>query len=585
MGPQCRLWDVGANNCVLPKEGVASFSVAPPVRAVPLADRLKKTQPEDRAQASPEPPQPDAVPPASTVPLADRLKKVRPEDQHETSPEPQQAGRPQPVQARTTSAKSGVKAPFVLGGIVAFVILGIVFFFVLNKKVPFLNSPIQPAPQAKGPTEKPVQYSERERLFASLKSDAVLTTGVELIDANKQRGKMPSCIEVGASKYGNVFKADFCRDGRTEYVFCSQDDQSRSGYEKADIIVAEEKSGKMSVNARHSAHMPTLNFAGDFDGDGRIEVIAFDNGGGSSGLGRTYVISFAKGTPEFLPMTGRSEGVDGGVLSALDIDKDGRFELIVPNGGSCVGANNTRESWYDLVNWDGNKSVTVTTRFRDFYSRTFVPYWEAVGKGKDDAAKNCHVLLARFRDTFSNPAGVSQSSTLAPAQRPVSASPSVSSISVTPQIVESPTGPVPPPDSHAVGPKEEIEAAFAHWIDANRRLEDYSYTDCFADRLEQYYAMTNAQKKDIQKDWDAARRVFDSCDIEVLNLSIVLDGASGLALFDKHFKGNKKSGGFYECNVRTRVGFRKINGAWKIISLQEVKVNWYDKGNGRVYGK
>src|SRR5271157_4450260 len=66
MGAQCRLWDVGTSNCVLLKEGVASFSVAPPVRAVPLADRLKKIQPEDKAQASPEPPQLDAVPPAST---------------------------------------------------------------------------------------------------------------------------------------------------------------------------------------------------------------------------------------------------------------------------------------------------------------------------------------------------------------------------------------------------------------------------------------------------------------------------------------------------------------------------------------
>lgn len=291
------------------------------------------------------------------------------------------------------------------------VLLGLIFimylpiYFSVNGKPTAVKIPTHPVTPAKGTVEESFEDSEWEKLFASLKGDVVLTPGVELIDANRQSETLPACIESAASKHGNVFKSDFRKDGRTEYVFCSQEGKSRNGDKITDIIVAEEKRGEIVVSARLPAYMPSLDFAGDIDGDGRIEVVAFDFAGGSNGSGRTYVISFAKGTPEFLPLTGHSNELDVGVLGASDIDKDGIFEFVVPNGGSYIGANASHELWCDLVNWNGDKSVIVTTRFEEFYSLTFVPYWENVGRGNDDAAKNCQALLTRFRKTFSNPSG------------------------------------------------------------------------------------------------------------------------------------------------------------------------------------
>ena len=154
--------------------------------------------------------------------------------------------------------------------------------------------------------------------------DAIVAAGAEaavLVFFGRGDGTLedPQALPVGGTP-GELVAADFDADGRTDLAVATRGG-SGGGYVK---VLLGNGTGGFSVvyNLLAGASITDLA-AGEFNGDGRIDLAATDS------AGHALVVAAGNGDGTFGPVTATPAGDDPVSVAAVDIDGDGRQELAV----------------------------------------------------------------------------------------------------------------------------------------------------------------------------------------------------------------------------------------------------------------
>ena len=241
-----------------------------------------------------------------------------------------------------------------------------------------------------------VQAVERKKLFASIRVWPALTTGIQRFSGGILAQIHPGADAYETLKEGNAFAGDFDGDGVTEYVFSAR--SKLSGDKRFCFVIAKELNGEITaIQQGRMALLPELAYAGDIDGDKAAEVLIFQSGGGSSNRGTSAVLEFIDGKAQLFEVEYNALPF----ASVLDMDSDGKYEIMIPTRCYRNITNARSEYWHDIYHWDGSEMKEVTGEYRDFLARTFLPYWKTVADhGDSDAARNGKDLVKYYKEKF-----------------------------------------------------------------------------------------------------------------------------------------------------------------------------------------
>lgn len=197
--------------------------------------------------------------------------------------------------------------------------------------------------------------------------------------------------------------ADFDGDGRMDVVGAGFGSVSSPGSNRAIVFrnltapgaTAASFAGPVGFSAhpQSQSSRPTLVVAGDFDGDGRPDIaMGHVNTRDLTVLLNTTVpgagqISFA--APVSFPI-----GQSPSDIAVLDIDDDGKMDIVTANGGEAGGA-----TWTLLVNRSTAGAASFVTNFRQIGG---VPFGLAVGDLDLDGRPDVLVTLLAVGNTVND---------------------------------------------------------------------------------------------------------------------------------------------------------------------------------------
>ena len=197
--------------------------------------------------------------------------------------------------------------------------------------------------------------------------------------------------------------ADFDGDGRMDVVGAGFGSPSSSGSNRAIVFrnltapgaTAASFASPVGLSAHPSSSFsrPTLVVTGDFDGDGRPDVaLGNANTRDLTVLLNTTVagseqISFA--TPLAFPI-----GEAASDMAVLDIDDDGKLDVVTANGGEAGGA-----TWTLMINRSSPGSASFATHFRTIGG---IPFGLAVGDMDLDGRPDVVVSLLAVGNTVND---------------------------------------------------------------------------------------------------------------------------------------------------------------------------------------
>lgn len=125
--------------------------------------------------------------------------------------------------------------------------------------------------------------------------------------------------------------------------------------------------------------------------------------------------------------------------------------------------------------------------------------------------------------------------------------------------------------------QKEISKTIDSWKNAAEDLNENNYMSFYADRLD-YYNKKNASVDFVRKDKVKAFTPYDDVDMDISNLSVVVenDGETATAVFDKkwNFEGEDQTS---NGKVQSELKFKKFDGKWKIISEKDLNVYYVNK--------
>jgi hypothetical protein len=197
--------------------------------------------------------------------------------------------------------------------------------------------------------------------------------------------------------------ADFDGDGRMDVVGAGFGSRSSSGSNRAIVFRNLTEPGATAASlaapvgfAAHptsSFSRPTMVVAGDFDGDGRPDIAL----GNADTRDLTVLLNTTvagSGQITFATPTAFPIGEPASDMAVLDIDDDGKLDIVTANGVLTGGA-----TWTLLINRSSEGSASFSTHFREIGG---IPFGLAVGDMDLDGRPDVLVSMLGLGNTVND---------------------------------------------------------------------------------------------------------------------------------------------------------------------------------------